>query len=78
MGNKFADLPDTFGKQSGGIFAFHQRQYFIGTRLQREVKMGHNYAGISYQLNDFIFQQVWLDGPQPEPVQPLHIFQRFQ
>ena len=58
------------------VTATHKRQYFIAAALQRDMKMGHETVAVGHQVDNFIIQQVGLDGRNTEPGYFLYLIQR--
>ena len=49
-------------EKSGIITTTHQFQHLIATGLQRNMKMRHKTTRTGYELNNFVCQQIWLNG----------------
>ena len=48
------------------IFTFHNTQHFVGSRLKRNMEVRHNMTTVHYKFNNFVGQQVWLNGGNTE------------
>ena len=77
MWHQLLDKLHFMGKVFAVVFAFHKLKHFVGTRLQRNMEMGHNaFAGLNV-FDDFVGQQVGLNRRNTETHIALDIVQRF-
>ena len=64
--NEGFDGVDFCGEKFTGVPAAHKFEYFIATRLERNVEVGHKMPGTGDKFNDFIGEQVRFDRGDAE------------